>query len=329
MRDPVFEVLGPDAYRARLAAYYGVDLLTSREAVAEVARAELFALGQTLRWVLARRVMKLLGAFEVTAEVAEEALRSLEIAGDLSAGPGGEVARAPLRAVSVGAQRWLFAGTLPTADLKERVGGLPTGTPRRLVTLDADRVRRAVADLGGRELDVEQWAGLSRTPPFREWLEELDGRLEAATRFADRTGALRWDDEEAYAASGGRWVSGAPGAWSVLTRARQAGGWKAYAWGRAVGGKVARVPLTWDEARRTMIAVTAAAGSVTVLGVVREGGRASIALPLALPAAEYRWLSAVGEMKSDPRRVEVAEDELGKVGALLWERLGVRVEGTG
>jgi hypothetical protein len=48
-----------------------------------------------------------------------------------------------------------------------------------------------------------------------------------------------------------------------------------------------------------------------------------------LPAAEYRWLSAVGEMKSDPRRVEVAEDELGKVGALLWERLGVRVEGTG
>lgn len=258
------ETLTPEAYAGHVAARYGGAAPGCTEAIAEVARCELSALGQTLRWVLVQRVAKLLGAFGVTDEVAEEVVRSLEIAGDLSAGPGGEVACAPLRAVHVRAGRWLFAGT----PLRERMGGPMAGIPRRLAAADDDLVRGAVAALGGRDLDLARWTGLDRTPTVRAWLDELETRLVMAERFADRTGALRWDEPEVFIVRRG-WHSASLGSSAMLVRARQMGGWKAYAWARLVDGKTERVPLSWDEARCTMLAV----GSVSGCTLTRAGGR--------------------------------------------------------
>ena len=77
-----------------------------------------------------------------------------------------------------------------------------------------------------------------------------------------------------------------------------------------------------------MLAVDAVAKMAVTLPVGRKGTLATIGLPVVLPAAEYRWLSAVGEMKSEPRGVEVEEAVLGEVAAVLGERVGVRVEGA-
>jgi hypothetical protein len=314
-----FALLSPQTLAPHTAAHYGAIPSSSADIIAEVTRCELFALGHTVRWVLAQRVAKLLAPFGVTAEAVDDVLETLEAAGDVTAGPGGEVARAPLRAVPLRAGRWLFAGTVPTAELKARVEGSMAGLPRRLTTDDDERVRRAVVELGGRELSLQRWAALDRTPPVGRWLEELAARLATAERFEDRAAARSWDDEEVFITPG-RWHAAPPGDWPVLVRARQSGGWKAYAWARLVDGKAARVPLTWDEARRTMLAVNTEAGRMA-LYVERRGGMATIALPVALPAAEYRWLAAMGEMRREPREVEVEDEVLEEVAAVLRERL--------
>jgi hypothetical protein len=315
-----FAALGREACRDHVMAHYGVPSLTSIEAIAEVIRAELFALGHTLRWVLAHRVTKLLAPFEVTGEAIASSLQALEIAGDLLAGPGSEVARAPLLAVAVRDGRWLFSGTLPTRELGKGLDGIPSGLPRRLATHDDEQVRRAVTALRGREVNVARWAGLDRTPPVERWIEELNARISMSDRFAERALALSWDAQEVYGASG-RWRATEVGEEPVLLRAPQAGGWNAYAWARRADRTTVRVPLTRDEARRTTLAVDASAGEAVALAVARTGHQATIALPVVLPSAEYRWLSAMGEMTAEPRGVTVEGALLAEVGTVLRERL--------
>jgi hypothetical protein len=184
-------------------------------------------------------------------------------------------------------------------------------------------------ELGGCLFSVERWAGLHRHPPVGCWLEELRARLEAADRFADRAGALRWAELEVYRAGAGEAARGkneVPEDAPVLVRARQAGGWLAYAWAQRKGEALALVPLTGDEARRTRFAVDAEArASVAFEAVPCEGG-VELAIPVLLPAAEYRYLSAVGEMKGGPRRVRLDDGAVGAATALLRERLGIGVE---
>ncbi|WP_437515163.1 hypothetical protein [Sorangium sp. So ce1099] len=325
-----FEVLTPDSYARRVADRYGGHPDRGTEVIAEVTRAELFALGQTLRWVLVQRVEKLLSLFGVTAERIGEIVRTLEAIGDLSAGPGGEVACAPLRGVRVSAGRWLLVGTLPSSEMTT-IGHM-AGLPRRLSVSEDQAVQAWVEERSGRVIDVARWAGLDRSAPHDRWLGKLAARLDAASRFEDRASALSWDDLGIYQPKGedasraARWKRGPLGGEPALVRARQTGGWSAYAWARASGDKRAFVPLTGDEARRTMFAVDAAAGLPVRFDVTRTDGGQEIALPVLLPAAEYRLLAAVGEMLDEPRRVRLDEGALEQAAVLLRERLGAAVE---
>ncbi len=327
-----FELLSPETFQRRMAARYGADP-SGPEGMAEVIRCELSALGQVARWVLARRVMDLLRPCgPIDAEALADAMGAVVRLGDASVGPGGQVARAPLRAVDAGAGGWLLVGTVPTEALRARVGTPIAGLPRRVGAEAGAAVREAVGALGGRVIDVGRWAGLDRTPALEGWREELQARLEAAGRFADRAGALQWEELEVYAPGRGRepaaarWKAGAPGEEAALVRARQAGGWLAHGWARAGSGGMALVPLTGDEARRTALVVDAAAGAPARLPAARVEGGVEVALSEMLPGAEYRYLVGVGEVLARPRRVRLGERALGEAAAVLRERLGIVVE---
>ncbi|MDI1442405.1 hypothetical protein [Polyangium sp. 6x1] len=325
-------LLSPEAYETHVAAHYGVSPGRTPEVIAEVMRAELFALGHTLRWVLEARVLALLSRFGVTEEDVAETRRTLESVGDVAAGPGGEVAWAPLRAVLLRPGRWMIAGTLPSGDVRTALGLSLGGLPRRLSTDDDERVRRFVEEMGGRVVDVARWAGLDRVPARDRFLAELEARIDAAVRFEDRASAISWDGLEVFAPEPKQtrpekwWRSTPLGEQAALVRARQTGGWRAYGWARVVGGKPEIVPLSGDDARRATFVLAEKAGTPVRLSAARVGSALEIMLPVLLPSAEYRWLAAVGEMLSGPRRVRLDELMFQDARVMLGQKLGVVVE---
>ncbi len=324
-------LLSPKAFEVHFTAHHGVPPSRAPEAVAEVLRAELFALGTTYRWVLESRVHALLGRLGITKEDVAEARRTLESVGDLVAGPGGEVARAPLRGVFLGPGRWMIVGSLPTGEAREGLGVSPSGLPRRISVDSDERVKAWIVEMGGRVLDVARWSGLEHVISRGRFLEDLEARIEAASRFADRASAFALEELQVFAPGIGQtnpekaWKSAPLAEASALVRARQAGGWRAYAWARQVQDKREIVPLSGDEARRAMFAKADEVGAPFCLPTTRAGSIVELALPVLLPAAEYRWLAAMGEMQSEPRRVRLDEPTFQKARAMLAESLGVVV----
>lgn len=291
-------------FAARILERYGAgDPVTSDAALAEVVRAELFALGGTLRRVLASRVAQLLSPLAISVDRVTEVIRKLATLGDLSVGPGGEVACAPLRAVKVAEGSWLLIGTLPSPLLASRFGGALSGLPRRITGLDGETMATRLDGLSARLVTLDRWAGLDRAPAVDAWPAELAARLAAADRYADRAAMVRWEDEEIYTPDPAeprqyrRWKRRALGEEPALLRARQPGGYHAHAWAKrsgAAGDAVTRVPLSADEARRTTFAVDAGAGAAIALPFLLGDGFAEITLTAALPSAEYRYLIGVG-----------------------------------
>jgi hypothetical protein len=323
-------LLSPKAYETQVAARYGVSTCRDAETIAEVMRAELVALGQTRRWVLEARVHALVVHFGVTKEDVAETRRALESAGDLVVGPGGEVARTPLRALLLRPGLWMIAGSLPSTDVHAALGVHPRGLPRRLSTDDEKRMRAFVQDMGGRVLDVARWSGLDRVATQEWFLAELDARMDSASRFADRASTLSWEGIEVFhpgqTTVGKTWANAPLDKEATLVRARQTGGWRAYAYARKVGDKQDFVPLTADEARRIQFVLAAKAGAPVRLSATREDTMVEIALSVMLPLAEYRWLAAMGEMQNAPRRVRLDGSIFQDARVMLADKLGVIVE---
>jgi hypothetical protein len=326
-------LLSPEAYETQVAAHYGVSTCRDTEAIAEVMRAELVALGQTRRWVLEARVHALLAHFGVTKEDVAETHRALESAGDLVVGPGGEVARTPLRALVLRPgcpSLWMIAGSLPSTDVRAALGVFPRGLPRRLSTDDDQRMRVFVQEMGGRVLDVARWSGLDRVATQERFFAELEARIDSASRFADRASALSWEGIEVFHAgqttAGKTWTNAPLDKEAMLVRARQTGGWRAYAYARKVGDKQEFVPLTGDEARRIQFVLAAKAGAPVRLSAKRQDTTVEIALPIMLPLAEYRWLAAMGEMQNATRLVRLDETIFQDARVMLEDKLGVVFE---
>ncbi len=323
-------LLAPEAYENQVAAFYGVSTCREPEAIADVMRAELVALGQTRRWVLETRVFALLAHFGVTEEGVAETLRALESAGDLVLGPGGEVARTPLRALVLRPGWWMIAGSLPSTDIRAALGVSPRGLPRRLSTDDDQRVCVFVQEMGGRVLDVARWSGLDRVATQEWFFAELEARIDSASRFADRASSLSWEGIEVFnpgqTTAGKTWMNAPLDREATLVRARQTGGWRAYAYARKFGDKQEFVPLTSDEARRIQFVLAAKAGAPVRLSATRKDTMVEIALPVLLPLAEYRWLAAMGEMQNTPRQVRLDESIFQDARVMLADKLGVVVE---
>jgi hypothetical protein len=86
------------------------------------------------------------------------------------------------------------------------------------------------------------------------------------------------------------------------------------------------VPLSGDEARRAQFVWAAKANVPQRLSAIRAGSSMELGLPVMLPAAEYRWLAAMGEMLNAPRRVRFDETTFSAARVMLGERLGVVIE---
>lgn len=322
-------LLSLETYRQHVDVHYGGLPGRDIEMIAEVMRRELLALGYALRWTLEMRVQALLSHFGVTREDVSEARRTLESIGDLQSGPGREIAPAPFHGVQLSTGRWLVVGTLPSSEIRQTLQLPVRGLPRRVSTEDEERLRRFVEEMGGRVLDVARFCGLDHAPLPQAFLEELQERLESAGRYHDRTSALAWDDLEVFEpapTSTKVWRNVPLGELSKVVRAKQAGPWFAYGWARQTNEKRSFVPLSPDEARRATLVARLRDGQPAILPSVRTAFGWYVHLPVLLPAAEYRWLAAMGEMLDAPRRVRLDETTYATACAMLKERLGVVVE---
>lgn len=330
--------------------------MTSVAHLADELRAHLLSLGSAPRASLLRRVARLLAPVgAVDGAQLEEVCRTLERRGDFLGAPGGIVAAAPLRLVETGGGRWLVVGCLPTVLVRKALPAVTVtaGVGRAAVASSPEgaSVKEAVESLGGRVLSAEEWAGLSRTPAADgAWLEDLALRLDGEGALSKAGLATRWDEAFVYRTRRGeggplRWEKADVTESASLLRARQAGGWFAYGWGSLRGPNEAPHPfveLTRDEAGRTERALDRVAGVPRALSFSTEQGVAASAdtregllwmtLDVGLPAAEYRFLLAIADVRDEdgrPVRLGFSADGLARATGMLKERLGIEVRGAG
>lgn len=338
------KILPQEELSAKLSAHYGranpgADLVT----LAEVIRSELLALGTTTRRVLTDRITALLGPVgSVDRDFLLGVIHNMGDLGDLLEGPGGALAPAPLRAVRLEEHHYVLIGTVPTPALQEHLGtrSISLTLPRRVhVEAEAfDRFTSGVQVLEGRILSVERWTGLDRTPPAGEdWLSSLEERLSAQGHEHGAAGLVTWENLERYApetkkpVQAFRWRKEGSLPKPSLVRARQPGGYRAYAWARPgapdTPGTLLR--LSPDEARRTMFSLDAREGAPFTLDVTRHPDGAELCLNGFLPQAEYRYLVGVSERIDAARlpfRYMLPKGLWQKASQRLKERLQVVIE---
>lgn len=318
----------------------GANPVQTVEGLAELCRAEAAALGKCLRRVLADRVCALLRPVGgIPTERALDVIRRLEEQGDLLAGPGGYVAAAPLRAIHAGPGHHLLLGGIDSVALGAALGvAISPSVLRRLRSEPAEdaALAGAVADLGGRVLSIEAWAGLDRTPPAdAAWLATLEERLHdpiESIAAAEAVLAPAVGDLEHYIAGEHRWRCLSAASGSPLLRVRQPFGWFAYAW--VASGSTApqlreALRLGRDEARRTQFALDAAAGQPHRLRFEGTGTAARLHIEAPLPYAEYRFLLGFAERsgwEGLPIRYSLPAVDVPRVSACLAQRLGVRID---
>lgn len=280
---------------------WGADL-TADDALAEVLRAEVTARGQCRRASAITRVVRAVAsAVEVSKERVAEVCDSLERDGDFSVAPGGVLHATPLRLVEVQSELLRVVSSLPARHLRQRLPGSmrSAGVLRHLVVgeTDASAVATALEAYGGVRLSAAEWAGLELAPHADDaWLDGLDERLKwlaQAPGSSERAGELDWRSLSVEAGAV-RWrrESGGP---SKLWRARSTWGYWMWAWSGsdAAPSATESVPLTTDEANRTVFAMARSIRQPVGISVAREDDHVIIGLGPWLPRAEYRYLSTM------------------------------------
>lgn len=275
-----------------------------RDGVAELLRAELSARGSCSRRALCERVFSMVTPFaSISIDLVQSVLAELAARGDVTAGPGGILAAAPLRAVDIGAGRFKVFGSLPSKPLLA-VDTSATGKPGidRVVSFDGtDAGPRAVSSLGGVVLTPERWAGLDRVlPAGEEWLNVLNRRLDQEGELAGARDEEIADEWRAYLPEAEteqrrRWKAGIHPA-STLWRARQQRGWQTFAWSAGGSPRDTRsLPLTGDESARTMYSLNLRAAISATIHGRPIGDYVEFECDLFLPRAEYRYLTTFAE----------------------------------
>lgn len=319
----------------RLAIVAAEPFPVGQEALAELLRGELAALGVSTRRVLKDRVIaRMTPADTMTEEQVDATLRRLEEIDEFTSGPGGRIAAAPVRALRLEPGRYLLLGSLTTSSLAPLLPALRIvgGMLRRgeCTASDDGHVAGQVAALRGRVTDAATWTG--RVPPAdAAWLAELDARLlDQVQADSPLWSVERW---QVYApradvpAQHRRWRSTSRLGESGLIRGRLEAGSYAYAW-TSIAQPPRLLPLTRDEARRTAYALDARESTPITLRLQREGAAVELVMDAALPYAEYRYLLLLGERcnwDSYPVRYRLPPQHVALVTAYLRDRLGVRV----
>ena len=311
---------------------------TVAEVTAEAIRTELQARGVANRRSLCLRVSDLLKpVVDAPIEEVRQRLESLEKAGDVTAGGGGFVAAAPLRAVEIGGGDFRVFGTVPSRWLEDRLGTRlrPESRGRTATVSMEGEFRAAFGGIGGLVLTPERWAGLDKKlPAGSAWLAEISADLENAGSeggMALSVPDAEWRayvPEESGESAGSRWKKAEIAERSRLWRtAGEVPSSYIYMWtsgGPPLG--VRSLHLSGDDSLRTQFSMDMAAGCRRVFPVRREGERAIVEIAAWIPAAEYRYLAVTGvALISDDRsrRFAFSTTVWPQVATILRERLGI------
>jgi hypothetical protein len=268
--------------------------------MAEVLRGEALAARLVTRTVLLERARRRLLLGDSAAPRLAETLDALLALGDLTGGPRGQLAPAPVRLIELpdGALVLLGAAAMPAVGA--RSGPMESGLPRRWVAgAEPDGLGAWLDEQEGLRLSAERWSGLSDAPPWREWLEEIESRRAAIEDSA--ADSMRWSEGEMFhpdprrAARPRRWREGSLPRASTLMRTRLEQGWS-YGLAWSEGGRTRGFSLSRDEARRTYCALAAAAGCPLTFRSQTEAGEVTIAIEPWLPRPEHRIVRISGSL---------------------------------
>ena len=308
------------------------------DALTEMVRNELWARGVTTRRTLCERIALLTRPLsDVKKEDVHSVLDEMERTGDVTFGPRGGLAAAPLRIVDAGNGHFRLFGTLPSRLVPNITS---SGTARELSDNSMETVTALIKQYGGAKLSSARWAGFDRVlPAGPEWLEQIDTRMDYEARekgiFDSELNGIWMAYRPSTTTAGTQSPWRKPAAHDDATLWR---GWSIYGWPIHVwtsGGNPTEsqsMRMTSDEATRTTFALSVQAGLPIIFKADALGADVVLRFETYLPRAEYRYLMIVGAMQNlggSKRAFRIPQENWSHVGTTLRARLGVTIESTG
>lgn len=307
--------------------------------IAELLRSELAARRISGRRSLCDRIIILLeSAGIVSRDQVKDVLFSLEKAGDISGGPKGRIAAAPLRAVKLAEKKYQLFGSIPHGQIAMLLheSKLTVGATRILTLKGDDRHEwnHILSELGGIELSPERWAGLDKVGAAdQNWLDGLNNRLLMESVSAgsfDQETRDEWkvyQPDKAKLLQKARWHKDNQGEQGNLWRIWHERGWPIYCWTAGDSPeRVEQIRLSADEANRTMFALDRLNEASISCKITKKKKKTQIQIGGFLPNAEYRYLITKGKFigkYGDYFCFQLNNAIWQEVSELMIERLGI------
>jgi hypothetical protein len=293
--------------KQRLADSLGIEQSSHEGLVAELLRNELAARRVSSRRGLCCKIATLIDSFcPVELDFIKEQLLSLERSGEVTDGPGGQVAAAPILAVKLANDRYQLFGTVNYNQLTAMFpdSHLSAGLSRILILKGSDlnKFGQMLDNLGGLELSPERWAGMDKVRAAnQEWLDELNCSVARESRPA---GSLEkeiqnewrvYQPDKAVLLQKARWQKQTSSGKGYLWRTWHERGWPIYAWTAGNSPDEENfVRLSGDVANRTMFALDRVEGAEISCKLSTKDEETHLEIGGFLPKAEYRFLAIKG-----------------------------------
>lgn len=307
--------------------------------IADALRAEICARRIVTRRTLCNRVLELLQPiYQVQVDVVKTGLEELEYAGDITSGDNGQLAAAPLRAVQIDINQYLFVGGPDTKTLQKLVDCEINNSlvPRRATARDSSKVLTQLSVCNAKVLSPHRWSGLDRAPlADSAWLSDLDDELKVIGKpgLALESNCDEWRVYTSEVVADGersRWSKPRNDDNGSLWRARHIRGYWLYVWTNQthpMNGM--HIPLTASDAHRSCFALDRVAGKSLTLEYERNRDEVHIQLPTLLPSQEYRYLITIGERNATSSYMITIPVSLLEQLVSLFERLGITLKERG
>lgn len=286
----------------------GVDFCSQDDLIAELLRSELAARRVSSRRGLCNRVAILVDSFSpADIGVIKDNLLTLEKVGDITSGPGGQVAATPIRAVKLADNKYQLFGTVNYNQIATIFpkSSLSTGLTRILDLKGSDRQNfgQILDELGGLELSPERWAGMDKiNAANQKWIDGLNSLLIVKPRPAeslDNETLAEWrvyQPDKATLLQKARWHKNDKGVKGCLWRIWHERGWPIYAW--TAGNSPDQeecIRLSNEDACRTMFALDREADAGISCQITTNKNVIHLKIGGFLPRAEYRYLAIRGK----------------------------------